>query len=366
MNKILIIITTGVVEYGGLFNVMKNYLYNMNRNNLELSITACNVISPNLTDELKSKHITYHKLYSRKKNPLRYAHELFKLIRKEKYSIVHINGNSSTMIIETLVSLFAGVKNRMVHCHTTKSGFPVYNRILSPFFNCTYTFPVAVSSASGKWLYGRRQFLILRNAIMLSKFCFCSVIREEYRENLNIRENIVIGSIGKLNQPKNHIFLLEVLKQLLQYNRRYILLLVGEGDEREKLQKRAVKLNIQEHVIMLGARTDNSELLQAMDIFVFPSLYEGFGMAFLEAQATGMPCVCSDRIPEEVQICKNIDVLELDVDKWVENICQIEKKLGDQNRKIVSDNAIEMISGEGYNIEEEAFKLRHIYDKLND
>lgn len=364
MKKILVVITTGVIKYGGLLTVMRNYLYNMDTSNLDISIVSCNEISLELNEEFKSKNIRYHKLYPRKKNPIRYAVELFRLIKKEKYSIVHINGNSSTMIIETMISILSGIKNRIVHCHTTNSKIPLVNTILLPLFNRTYTMSIAVSNTSGKWLYRNKEYIVLKNAIKVSNFSFNNTIRDEYRKKLNVRDNIVIGTIGKLNKPKNHIFLLEVLKILLHYNDKYMLVLVGEGSEREHLKRRAIELNVQEHVIMLGARVDNSQLLQAMDIFVFPSVYEGFGMALVEAQASGMPCICSNRIPQEAQICKDIEALELKADKWAESISQLNKQLQEKNRMSNSKDAIIEITKNGLSIDQEASKLRSIYDSL--
>ena len=199
----------------------------------------------------------------------------------------------------------------------------------------------------------------MNNAIEVEDFQFNQEIREKKRKELQAEETINLVNIGRFNTQKNQSFLLEVFAELIKRNKKYKLFLVGQGELESQLREKAKQLQIEQDVEFLGLRNDVPELLQAMDVFVFPSLFEGFGIAFLEAQATGLKCVVSDNIANEAHIVKN-NIVEISLknsaQQWAEKIAEI----NNFERK----NVATLIKEKGYDIKENAQKLEKKYKEL--
>ena len=143
-------------------------------------------------------------------------------------------------------------------------------------------------------------YQILNNAIDTSQYAYDPDRRQKVRKELNIpSESFVVGHIGRFNAVKNHTFLLDVFSKLKEQQQNALLLLVGDGDLREEMEKKASDLGLTDCVIFTGIRSDVPDLLQVMDRFVFPSLYEGLPVTLIEAQAAGLPCIVSDSVSAE-------------------------------------------------------------------
>ena len=143
------------------------------------------------------------------------------------------------------------------------------------------------------------------NAIDTEHYRFNTSIREKTRQELGVSENtLLVGHVGRFAEQKNHLFLLDIFREIAERMLDAKLLLVGDGTLREKIEEKIDNLGLKDKVIMAGNRTDVSSMLMAMDVFVFPSKYEGFGIVLVEAQCTGLPCIISDVIPRESIINK--------------------------------------------------------------
>lgn len=179
----------------------------------------------------------------------------------------------------------------------------VKNKLQGPLKNIAdYLF--ACSYAAGEWLYGANvkndNFYIINNAINLQKFTYNKEIRETIRKKYNLEGKVVVGHVGNFTAPKNHLFLIEIFNDLQKEFEQCRLLLLGDGELKNQIVKKIESLNLADKVILLGNQDNINEYLQAMDLFVFPSLFEGLGMAVIEAQVSGLPCFISNRIPKEV------------------------------------------------------------------
>lgn len=211
-------------------------------------------------------------------------------------------------------------------------------------------------------LFGKKlalQSYQMNNAIDVENFRFNEKVRNHKRKELNADTNINLVNIGRFNTQKNQLFLLEVFAEILKLNPNYQLFLVGLGDLETQLKQKVKELNLQDSVHFLGLRNDVPELLQAMDVFLFPSLHEGFSVAFVEAQTTGIKCVISDGVPaESILVKENVEVISLkeNAEQWAEKIVKIDVS----QRKDVS----EIIKEKGYDIKENARKLEDKYIEL--
>ena len=360
MKKILIVFTTGFVPYGGLTSVMMNYYRAIDKNSLHFDFACTNIPPQSLLDEI-SLYGSYYKKLPQRKNIIKYFFCLKKLC--VDYEIIHVHGNSSTSVLELMAAKSAGVKKRIVHNHNSVTGHRIINKLLHPLFVKSYTTAVACSKLAGDWLFGENKFIVLRNAIDIDKYIPKLEYRNLYRNQFGIKEDeIVIGHVGKMVVQKNHKFILSIFSEYHKQNSNSRLLLVGGGIELEKIKICAQTLNLQDYVIFTGLRTDIPELLSAMDIFLFPSLWEGLPLSAIEAQSSGLPVLLSDVISEEVLISKNCYSLSLSEDKesWAkfmyESIDIMHRdKFVQLNKKSLTEA--------GYNIEKEAYNLLKLYMK---
>lgn len=357
-KRILIAILTGMAPTGGLTTTMMNYYRQMNRQGLQIDFVSYNDDIGQLKSELAACGSQYFCLGSRNNVP-RYFFRFLKLCRK--YDVVHINGNSATATIELLAARMAGAKVRIAHNHTTKTEHPIIHKLLLPLFRNSYTVGLACSKQAGDWLFGNGKFSVLKNAIDAEKYRFNEDYRKRFRDEFGISGNaFLIGHVGKYNTSKNHLKLLEVFYEYQNSHENAWLLCVGYGPLQQQLEEKIKELGIENKVILTGERTDIPELLSTMDVFVFTSRWEGFGLAVIEAQASGLPCLLSDRVPKDVYLSDHVESLALEQDTtvWSAKIDEmiITDRIGQCERNITS------ITEGGYNIKTETEKLRAIYE----
>ena len=222
---------------------------------------------------------------------------------------------------------------------------------VNSFFTC--------GEDAAKWLFGEkraRTAFLMTNAVDTLNFSFSGEVRSAVRKRLGRADTKNIIHVGRFNRQKNHAFLLQIFAGLLEKDPAYHLFLVGEGELRREIEAQISQLNLQAHVTLMGLREDVNELLQAMDVFLFPSLFEGLPVSLVEAQASGIQCVISDGIPEEaILVPENVTVISLKekAEVWAERILALDLS----GRKDVSD----IIIRKGYDIKENARKLENKY-----
>lgn len=357
--KILIIATTKF-DLNGTTNVIMNYYRYMNKEKLDIDFVVPNNISNSLRSEIEVNGGKIYKIPMRNSRPIKYMFNLTKVIKNNKYDIVHAHGNSSTLTAEMFSAWIGNVKTRIVHSHSTSCKYKTIDKILRPIFYKLYTHAIACSDDSGVWLFKEREYLVLNNGIDVERFAFNQKIREEYRKDLNIENSFVIGHIGYFNYPKNQEFLIDVFYHIYKKQKNAILILIGDGRDRKNIEKKIEKLKIEKHVVLLGERADISNLLQAIDVFVLPSFFEGFSIVTLEAQAASLKTYCSTNVPKEVKVSKLVEFLSLDdsAQKWAERIMDFE--VGYKRK-----NMIENESFKNYDIVKIADKLRKYYIKAD-
>lgn len=357
MRKVLIVITTAFVPYGGLTTVVMNYYRAMGLNGLLIDFASINVCPDILRSELQANGSRYYCLGNRK-NIVSYFLNLRRIIQINKYDVVHINGNSSTMLLDLLPAVILGVPIKIAHVHSMRTKHPVLNAMANPFFKRSYNIALSVSKDAGEWLYGNNYF-VLNNAINIDKYSFSNEKRKKIRAKYGFDKDTVIGTVGKLNAQKNHFFLLNVFDKLKKIHPKCKLMIVGGGELELNLKEYAKRLNIDKDVIFTGMVDDASKLIQAFDFFVFPSIFEGLGLALIEAQASGLRCLASDVIPKESCVTDSVKYMSLD-DNYSEWAQYISTNLV-YDRSVNSANAKVSITKHGYNINVEAGKLRTLY-----
>lgn len=258
-----------------------------------------------------------------------------------KYKILHSHVRSYASLYIPIAKKY-GLKT-IIHSHNTSNG----NGIASiakwimqyPLrYQADYLF--ACSNEAGRWLYGKkacqkRNYRFLPNAIDVKKFEISEHIASGYRNKLRLEGKLVLGHIGRFHHQKNHMFLLDIFAEVCKKRSDAVLLLIGDGDLRESIKDKVHSLKLDNHVILAGSRDDVPQLMQAMDLFVFPSLWEGLPVTVVEAQAAGLPCLISDNITTDVDLSKLVVRLPVDdIYVWVEAILNSEIKKLDVTSEI--------------------------------
>ena len=270
-----------------------------------------------------------------------YQRVLRKAFREKNYQIVH--AHMSTMSVFPLFAAWrAGVPVRICHNHSTanwgEGKKTLLKYILRPFNKILANRWFACGERAGRWMYGNRAFdegrvTILPNAIDSQKFAFDLAARQALRQELSIPQDaLVVGNVGRFTYAKNHPFLIAVFRRLLEGEPNAFLLLVGEGEMEESVRRLVRSDGLEDRVIFTGVRQDVNKLYSAMDVFCLPSHYEGFALVAAEAQAAGLPVVCSLQTSGEIDLSERVIHLSIqsaDIPAWVE---QIQKVRPDEGR----------------------------------
>lgn len=267
--------------------------------------------------------------------------------------------------------LFSNVKKQLnvnvsiTHSHATKFGDRKFSDVRNKIF---YTITgrhvgdvlFSCSKEAGIKIFGKKcqskKWYIINNAFNISKFEFNKSQRENVRSRMGWTGKKIIGNVGRLVPQKNQETMLQSFAKLKQKD--CLLVIVGEGYMKEKLLLEAKRLGIEKRVTFLGARNDISDLLQAFDVFFFPSIFEGLGVSLVEAQISGLPSLISNTIPDEAIISNCVVVnLKSSMDIWAKEL----KKMVNLPRNI---NAVFEAEKHGFNIDIESKKLITRYKKI--
>lgn len=358
MKRIMIINTIGM-GYEGMSSVIMNYLKNVDRTGFQIDVAVFPDTNQNYRKSiLNISNLRVVDLPDRKKELRAYISSLSLTLKHGNYDVLHIHGNSATMIIEVLLGKTHRIKKIITHVHNTKCDHPLINHILRVPMCLLADCRVACSDRSGEYLY-KKNYLVLRNAIDLERFSFNEQIRDEMRQKLGINHKIVIGHIGSFIEQKNHQYLIGVFEILHEIVSDSVLLLLSDGPEKKRIESIVKEKGIADSVLFLGRIGDVERYYQCMDVFVLPSKWEGLPLVMLEAQASGLPVFASNAITKEA--CCTNDVYYLSIDespeKWAESILSYISK--DRIRKPGIN--IDM-DRKGFNIKKEAKALVNIYN----
>ena len=284
--------------------------------------------------------------------------------KHKEYKIVHNHMQSSGALI-CWEAKKAGIRTIVYHSHADiNSSYTVDSksfarRRIEDIFDliaqrCSTDF-FACGKRAASAIISNRNVRILHNAIDLDKFKYNVEIREKLREEYNSKDKFIIGNVARIDANKNQKFLLDLTKGSVKKGISTELWLIGDGEEKQNIELLIKKKSIEENVKLFGIRSNVNELLQAMDIFVLPSIAEGLPVSCVEAQAAGLPCVFSDGIDKETSIIKNNSILSLNdpIEEWVDTLL----KYKDYKRK----DTIEELRAAGYDIEETAKQMESFY-----
>lgn len=324
MMKSVLIINTAGLGIGGITTNMLNYI-NLTKNNYKYTVLSMMYNEKKIINQLENMGCDVKYFPNRKKSIFKYIIFLINLLRQNKYDIIHVHGNSATMGLELLIAKYYKIPIRIAHNHNMICNHIILHQIMNVFFRHSYTKAVACSSRAGDWIFGIDKYIILNNAIDIYKYKYNENVRILYRKKLGISDDtLLIGHIGNFIEQKNHKFILDIMKEMKKYKKIYLVLL-GNGELYSDIKTMINNLNLEKEIYMPGYVNDTENWLQAMDVFILPSKWEGLPFVLVEAQCAGLKCIVSDKISDEANIIsENYIKLPLSKDEWIYHIKNIE------------------------------------------
>lgn len=347
----------------GVMSVIMNYYRYINRSEIQFNFIYFSETEMSYSKEIKELGGNIYFINSPALNK-KYIGDLCVLLKRLSASseIFHNHEVSLTLLLSPIVKK-CGFTKIISHSHSTQfSDKPLNsfrNMLMCLPINKLVDFRFACSNLAAIKYYGKKrtekgEVIILKNSINCEDYSFSQSIRDKIRHEYELDGRIVIGHIGRFKEQKNHEFLIEIFKEINTIDKTSILMLVGDGPLEERIKNKVNQLELENNVIFLGRRLNVNELLQAMDVLVLPSLFEGLPVIGVEAQAAGLPCVFSSSITNEVNILDN-EFVDLDQSPryWAKKIIEQTKK----NR----GNTLERLKERGYDIKQASLELDKIY-----
>lgn len=293
---------------------------------------------------------------------------LRKLLATRQYDAVHIHADvANKLLVSACAAKLAGCRRVIVHSHA--SGVDGGNRRLKKMLHLACrrllryvaTDYLSCSDLATEWMFpnvGRQRVVLIRNGVNLERFRYSQAVRAKLREELGIDGKLVVGHVGRFAYQKNHDYLVDIFNALHSERPDAVLLLVGEGPLEKEVRTKVDASGLGESVIFCGVRPNISDLMQAMDVFVLPSHFEGLPIVGVEAQAAALPCVFSDKISRKAKICADVDFLPIEdstVASWVASI----ERLASNRR----EDSYDTMRRAGFSIENTVSSLWRVYEK---
>lgn len=365
MLKVKVLHVIGSLQVGGAGTVVMNYFRYINREKFTCDYLVFGNEIGEYEEEVYNLGGKVIRIPMPSDNYRQFRKNCIEIFKDGNYEIVH----SHTLLNSGLVmqaARKAGIKVRVCHSHNIrnrpKENFVtlLYAQYMKLLIKKNSTHFLACARDAGRYLFGELPFdkdgIVINNGIETLNFIFNLELRNEVRNNLQLNGKFVVGNIGRLVEQKNQGQLLEIFKCILDKEPNAILLIAGDGLLKKRLTEKSKMLHIDHAVRFLGTRNDINHLLQAMDVFVFPSLFEGLGIVLIEAQAAGLRCYASDIIPKEAKVSDLVDFISLNepAENWA-------KLILDNRDNYERKNMQRQILEAGYDIRGEVKKLENIY-----
>lgn len=355
--KILTITTSGLGRKEGISTVILDYYSYFDNEKFELDIIASGDYSYQLVTEFQEIGVNIRCLPSRKVSVAKYIKALIALVRAQKYDSIYIHGSSAIMSIELMIAKFCGCKIRVVHSHNTTCNHKKADKLLRPIFYHSYTQALACGNDAGNWLYAGREFDVIKNGRNVDKYKFDITKRNEVRKQLGlIEDTFVIGHVGNFNEQKNQKYLIGILKEIIALEDNVKLYLMGDGRTKKDIEQLVKDNELSDYVVFTGCITNVPDMLQAMDVMLLPSLYEGLPLVVVEWQIAGLPCILSDTITKECAYTDLVLFMALcdEYSSWAKKVLQFKNS----DRGSISEKVVRQTKENGFDLGDNAGKLQ--------
>ncbi len=346
---------------GGVEHFVMNYYRHIDRSKVQFDFLLSVDEDGFFDEEIKALGGRIFHAYPFKKNPVKNFLSISKIIKENNFDIIHRHTGSAVAYFDLWAAKFGGADRLILHSHNNQAGKNLLHSVFKKFFSLKCN-RLACSVDAGKFTFGdKKSFIVVSNSIECEKFEFNEEFRQEKRESLSLKDEFLIGHIGRFEDQKNHKYIIDIFDEYLKINPNSRLALIGVGRHFEEIQNKSKQLGIYDKIFFLGARNDAYKYYSAFDAFLLPSLYEGLGIVLVEAQCNGLPCLISkDVIPEEVDF--NLGLVKRE--SINDAACVWAQRLDTCRERKDSKEAIGAISEKGFNISTNAEWLCEYYKNL--
>ena len=349
---------------GGMESCIMNYYRHVDKNKIHFDF-LCNWESMVCEKEVKANGSKVYTIPQKSRNYKAYkrAMNTFFSEHADEYDVFWYNTCTLTNIDYLIYAKRYGIKKRIIHAHNSGNETSMIRGILhyvnkirlgryaTDFWSCSMA--AAVYFFIKKQIHSQK-YRLINNAISTYNYKYDILIRNEVRKNLGLEDKYVIGHVGRFQFQKNHGFLIDIFYEYLKLDSRAVLMLVGQGEEEDAIRQKVMNLGIEKSVLFMGVRTDVNRLLQAMDVFLLPSRFEGLPLVLIEAQTSGLRCLTTkNKVPYEVNVTGNVEFEELKENsiEWAHHIECMEKQPYDRK------SCLDLITDAGFDILKEAEKM---------
>lgn len=363
--KILYVLSY-ISRNGGVQSVVNNYLSKMDTEKTQIEFLTLLPGDTQMEEEWRNKGCKiYHIGGSKEKNLFLFLKEIRNFFKEHHdYDIIHSHQTNLDIFYLREAKKWK-IPVRIMHTHTTGCDISKFRMNILRFMSKRYAnYYFACSKEAGRWMFGKNiekneRFYVINNAIDVKNYIYNEEIRRRVRKENNLEDCFVVGNVARMVEMKNHKFLIEVFEEILKVKSNAKLLLIGDGPLRNQIEQQVTELNINKNVIFYGVTDKVNEMLQAMDVFVIPSFFEGGPITMFEAAASGMKYIISERINR--RLLENDLELQLDLSdtpkEWANRIIEFSEKYERRDQsKLLIDSEFDLTT--------EAKKLQNVYQKI--
>ncbi len=322
------------------------------------------------SDEIKKNGSKIIKLHHKHlKQPLKFKKECIEIMTKGHYDAFWLNDCSLNSFHLVKIAKKCGIKTRIIHSHNSsnmdysfkgiiKHLIHIYNKMIVDRYATDFW---ACSDLAADYFYKKTllsRVVIIKNGIDTQLFKYDERARNIIRKKYRLTNSFVIGHVGRFHFQKNHEYLINLFYHYSKIDKNSKLILIGEGEDKNKIVNLINDYKLNNNVLLLGSRDDVNMIMQGMDVFILPSLFEGLPIVGIEAQCSGLPCLFSDRITKKVMLLPSSSFLPIDnkkIDLWVKKISEI------KTEKYNRINAYKAIIDNGYDINIESNKIKSFF-----
>ena len=321
----------GILQKAGMETFLMDVYRNIDRNKVQFDFIVHGQEVHEFEHEIEAMGGKVHHIARKTEGFFKHYADLRRVVKENNYKIIVRGTENAISALDLLAAKAGGARHLIAHSHNglvISKKSKITNMIGRPLINMISTEKYACSTEAGKWLFGNGKFEIINNGRDLNVFTFDRQVRENTRVSLALAEDdFAVVSVARFFPQKNHRRIISIFAELKNQNPKAKLLLAGTGPLENEIRSLCTEMKVEDSVLFLGVRSDVSEILQASDAFLMPSLYEGLPLTVVEAQATGLPCFLSDTITREVDISDCVKFISLDQDDqhWAEKVNKASK-----------------------------------------
>lgn len=336
----------GSMHPGGMENFIMNLYEHINPELVHFDFVVHMKRPGDYCDKIEEMGGTIYELPRLTSHPVKNLKSLKSIVKEGNYNIV-VRHTANALITPQLIACkIAGAKT-VCHSHNTTDPRKGLHYLCRTLMKASTDIRLACSAQAGKWMYSNLDYTVIHNAIDLDRFAYNGAASDEIRREFNCEGKHVYGHIANFIDSKNHMYLLEIFRKLVDIDPLAICFCLGDGLNRPKIEQRIKELNLENHVVLAGVRRDVPEFMSAMDVLIFPSIFEGLPLTLIEAQASGLPILMSDTITDDVIVTegliekKSISASPMD---WAERALQLSSSKGPRTlqKETITKNGYEI------------------------